>query len=104
MWSDHLSEDQRQRFASRLRAVLPAPSPTARGAKTPLRSGGKAGPSPLQVAEELREQAGFAWLDGGEEGHRLFAKPRAVWRMRNGRAGVSGPGGRAACSAGAFDP
>lgn len=103
MWSDRLSPKQRQLFAGRLRAILPAPSPTARGAKTPLRSGGKTGPSPLQVAEELREQAGFSWLDGGEEGHRIFAKPRAVLSVRNGRASVSGPGGRAAFTAGGFD-
>ena len=103
MWSDRLSPKQRQSFAARLRAILPAPSPAARGAKTPLRSGGKAGPSPLQVAEELREQAGFSWLDGGEEGHRLFANPRAVLSVRNGRASVSGPGGRAAFTAGGFD-
>src|SRR3978361_1465357 len=94
MWSDRLSPKQRQLFAGRLRAVLPAPSPTARGAKTPLRSGGKIGPSPLQVAEELREQAGFSWLDGGEEGHRIFAKPRAVLLGRSGRARVFCPGGR----------
>ncbi len=71
MWSDRLSPKQRQGFAARLRAILPAPFPQARGAKTPLRSGGRTEPSPLQVAEELREQPGFTWLDGGEEGHLL---------------------------------
>jgi len=103
MWSDHLSTKKRQRLAARLRTVLPAPGPKARGAKTPLRSGGKTGPSPLQVAEELREQPGFVWLDGGEEGHRLFARPRAILTVRNGRATLSGPGGRAAFKAGGFD-
>jgi para-aminobenzoate synthetase component 1 len=103
MWSDRLAAKQRQQLAARLRAILPAPSPQARGAKTPLRSGGKNEPSPLQVAEELREQPGFAWLDGGEEGHRLFARPRAVLTVRNGKAGVNGPGGRAAFPAKGFD-
>jgi para-aminobenzoate synthetase component 1 len=55
------------------------------------------------VAEELRELPGFAWLDGGEEGHRLFARPRAVLTVRNGRASATGPGGRAAFAAGGFD-
>jgi para-aminobenzoate synthetase component 1 len=103
MWSDRLSAKKRQRLASRLRTVLPAPASQSRGAKTPLRSGGKSGPSPLQVAEELREQPGFAWLDGGEEGHRLFVRPRAVLTVRKGRAAVSGPGGRATFVAGGFD-
>ncbi|MBW8875718.1 MAG: anthranilate synthase component I family protein [Acidobacteria bacterium] len=103
MWSDHLSEDQRQRLAARLRAILPAPSPHARGAQTPLRSGGKTEPSPLQVAEELRALPGFIWLDGGEEGHRLYAQPRAVLSFRTGWAAVSGPGGRAKFPVGSFD-
>lgn len=103
MWSDRLSPQKRQGLASRLRAILPAPSPAARDAKTPLRSGGETGPSPLQLAEELREQPGFAWLDGGDEGHRLFARPRAVLQVRNGRANVFGPGGRAAFPADGFD-
>jgi para-aminobenzoate synthetase component 1 len=51
----------------------------------------------------MREQPGFAWLDGGEEGHRLFARPRAVLSVRNGRASVSGPDGRASFKAGGFE-
>ncbi len=103
MWSDRLPEKRRQRLADRLRSILPAPSPRARGSKTPLRSGGKTEPSPLQVAEEMREQPGFAWLDGGAEGHRLFARPRAVLSVRNGRTAVSGPGGKASFKAGGFE-
>ena len=103
MWSDRLPEKPRQRIADRLRSILPAPAPHARGAKTPLRSDRAAEPTPLQVAEELRRLPGFAWLDGGEEGHRLFARPRAVLSVRGGRAAVTGPGGRAAFAAGGFD-
>ena len=55
------------------------------------------------MAEELREQPGFVWLDGGENGHRLFSRPRAVLTVRNGRASVTGPGGRAVFAAGGFD-
>ncbi|HEX4961955.1 MAG TPA: chorismate-binding protein [Thermoanaerobaculia bacterium] len=103
MWSDRPPEKRRQQLAARLRAILPAPSPHSRGSKTPLRSGGKTEPSPLQVAEELRGLPGFAWLDGGEEGHRLYVRPRAVLIVRNARAGVTGPGGRAAFPAAGFD-
>jgi para-aminobenzoate synthetase component I len=103
MWSDRPPEKRRQRLAERLRSILPPPSPRARGSKTPLRSGGKSEPSPLQVAEEMREQPGFAWLDGGEEGHRLYARPRAVLSVRNGRASVYGPAGRASFKAGGFE-
>jgi para-aminobenzoate synthetase component I len=103
MWSDRLPEKHRQRLADRLRSILPGPSPRARGAKTPLRSGGKTEPSPLQVAEELRQQPGFAWLDGGVEGHRLFARPRVVLSVRNGRASVAGLNGKASFKAGGFE-
>lgn len=103
MWSDHLSESLRKRLVLRQRAILPAPAPHARGAKTPLRSGGTAGPSPLQVAEELRQRPGFIWLDGGEEGHRLYSQPRVVLSVRTAWADVSGPGGVAKFPASGFD-
>jgi para-aminobenzoate synthetase component 1 len=109
MWSDQLSGKRRERLAGRLRAVLPAPRPGSRGSKTPLRvPGPKAGPSPAQVAEELRDQPGFAWLDGGDSpgdsgGHRLYVRPLATLAVRGGRASVSGPGGRAAFAASGFD-
>ncbi|HEX3557473.1 MAG TPA: chorismate-binding protein [Thermoanaerobaculia bacterium] len=103
MWSDHLSPDLRHRLALRLRAILPAPAPHARGAKTPLRSGGTAGPSPLQVAEELRQRPGFIWLDGGEEGHRLYSQPRAALSVRTAWADVSGGGRVAKFAASGFD-
>ncbi|HEV2854804.1 MAG TPA: chorismate-binding protein [Thermoanaerobaculia bacterium] len=103
MWSDRLPEKRRQRLVERLRGIVPAPRPHARGSKTPLRSGGKTEPSPLQVAEELREQEGFAWLDGAETGHRIFNRPLAVLSVRKGKATVTGPGGRARFQAGGLD-
>ena len=103
MWSDRLPEKRRQRLAERLRGVVPAPRAHARGSKTPLRSGGKTEPSPLQVAGELREQEGFAWLDGGETGHRILTRPLAVLSVRNGKATVTGPGGQVRFKAGGFD-
>src|SRR6185295_20290284 len=75
MWSDRPSLAERRRLGERLLALLPAPKPSARGARTPLRR--KA--SPEQVALELRGRGGFAWLDGGAggggEGHRPAARP-----------------------------
>ena len=103
MWSDRLPEKRRQRLIERLREAVPAPRPHTRGSKTPLRSGGKTEPSPLQVAEELRAREGFAWLDGGETGHRIFSRPLAVLSVRNGQATVISPGGRARFKAGGFD-
>jgi para-aminobenzoate synthetase component I len=103
MWSDRLSEKRRQRLIERLREAVPAPRPHTRGSKTPLRSGGKTEPSPLQVAEELREREGFAWLDGGETGHRIFSRPLAVLSVRNGQATVLGSEGQARFKAGGFD-
>lgn len=103
MWSDRLPEKRRQRLAERLRGVVPAPRVHARGSKTPLRSGGKTEPSPLQAAEVLRGQEGFAWLDGAETGHRIFTRPLAVLSLRNGKATIAGPGGQARFKAGGFD-
>src|SRR4030095_12659348 len=105
MWSDRLSVKRRQRLVERLRSVLPAARPGSRGSKTPLRLPGPKGepPSPEQVAEELRERPGFAWLDGAETGHRLYTRPLVPRAVRNGRASVTGPGGRARFVAGGFD-
>jgi para-aminobenzoate synthetase component 1 len=102
MWSDRLSEERRARLAAKLHAVLAPPRPHSRGSKTPLRVMGKP-PSPEQVAEEMREMPGFAWLDGAEGGHRLYARPVAVLTVRDGRATVTGSGGKASFKAGGFD-
>jgi para-aminobenzoate synthetase component I len=51
----------------------------------------------------MREQPGFAWLDGGDGGHRLYRKPVAVLSVRNGRASVTGLTGKANFAAGGFD-
>ena len=103
MWSDRPSFAERRRLGDRLLALLPAPKPSARGARTPLRRAA----SPEQVALELRSRGGFAWLDGGAgsgggEGHRLAAEPLAVLAVRAGRATVTagGPGGKRRAFAG----
>lgn len=99
MWSDRASPAVRARRAGKLRALLPAPRDGARGSKTPLR--GRA--TPEQVAEALRGESGFAWLDGGAEGHRLAAVPIAQLAVRAGRATVSTATGTTAFSARGFD-
>jgi len=58
------------------------------------------GPSPAAVAEGLRSEPGFVWLDGGASGHRLFRRPVAVLSARDGRAVVSSRGGRVVCRGG----
>jgi para-aminobenzoate synthetase component 1 len=107
MWSDRLTDKRRERLAGRLRAILPPPHPESRGSKTPLRiSGPKGPPGPEQVAEELRGEPGFTWLDSGNRGdggHRLYVRPLATLAVRDGRATASGPGGRAAFTASGFD-
>ncbi len=104
MWSDRPSEKRRERLAGRLRAILPPPRPGSRGSKTPLRvSGPKGPPRPEQVAEEMRGEPGFSWLDGGDSDHRLYVRPLATLAVRNGRASVSGPCGRATFAASGFD-
>jgi para-aminobenzoate synthetase component I len=107
MWSDLLPEAKRRRLADRLRTVLPAPSPYSRGAVTPLRASAPRGSAtPEQVAAELREEPGFAWLDGGAgpaASHRFVSRPLALLAVRKGRATVVGPGGKASFAAGGFD-
>jgi len=93
MWSDRLSATRRKRLVERLRTILPAPSLHARGATTPLRI--QRDVAPEQMAEELRGEPGFAWLDGGPGGsHRFFARPLVTLSVRNRRATVSGPSGQ----------
>jgi len=103
LWSDRPSEKRRERLAGRLRAILPSPDPGSRGSKTPLRVPGPKPPTPWQVAGELRERAGFAWLDGGESEHRLYAQPLATLSVRDGKASMSGPGGSIRFAAGGFE-
>jgi para-aminobenzoate synthetase component 1 len=74
MWSDRLTEAKRRRLVERLRKLLPPPAPGSRRSKTPLRVTA----SPEQVAERLRSEPGFAWLDGGAGEHRLYASPLAM--------------------------
>ncbi len=99
MWSDRPSLAARARRVTRLRALLPPPREGARGSKTPLR--GLA--SPEQLAEALRPAPGFAWLDGGAEGHRLAAEPIAHLSVKAGRATVAAGGDRRTWAAGGFD-
>lgn len=100
MWADRLQPVRRARLVERLRAVLPPPHPAGRGARTPL--AGFA--APQQVAEELRGEPGFVWLDGSGWGSaRLYTRPIALLTARGRRARIVGPGGRAAFAARGLD-
>jgi para-aminobenzoate synthetase component 1 len=93
VWSDRLPPARRSRLVDRLRTVLPAPRPDSRGSRTPLRPlSSHAAASPEQVAAELRDRPGFAWLDGADP--RLAADPLVRLTTRRGQATVAGPGGR----------
>lgn len=100
MWHDRLPAARRRRLVERLHAAVPAPSPAARGAVTPLRVPRGAPPRPEQVAEVLRQRPGFCWLDGGRQEHLLYAEPLAVLTARRRRAVVTGPGGQVAAAVG----
>ncbi|HYG63883.1 MAG TPA: hypothetical protein VEL74_15000, partial [Thermoanaerobaculia bacterium] len=105
MWSDRLPEGRMRKMVERLRGVLPAPAPGSRRSRTPLR----AAADPLLVAERLRGEPGFSWLDGGDPGgnpggnHRLYFEPVATLSAAKGRCLVTGPGGSAGFKAAAFD-
>ncbi len=103
MWSDRLPEAERARLADRLRGILPSPHARWRASKTPLRTQKGKPPGPEQVADELRGEPGFAWLDGGSAGHRLYVRPLATLAVQQGHATVNGPGGSASFAAGGFD-
>jgi para-aminobenzoate synthetase component 1 len=104
MWSDRLSREGRERLVRRLQAILPAPRAGSRGSQTPLRATAPKGPpAPHRVADELRTQPGFSWLDGAGDGHRLYARPLVTLAVRGGRATVSGLRGRATFAASGCD-
>lgn len=100
MWSDRLPGSRRARLVERLRAVLPEPRPGARGGRTPLAGAA----TPEQVAEELRGEPGFVWLDGAGWGAaRLYTQPLVLLTTKSGRARVVGPGGSVAFAARGLD-
>ncbi len=97
MWSDRLDAASRQTLIENLRRVLPAPRPAAR-AQTALLEWRR---DPAEVAEALRRQPGFAWLD--RPNARLFADPLVRIEVCGRRATVAGPGGTVAFEAGGLD-
>src|SRR5579862_2776132 len=84
MWSDRTPPEQLQTLVAGLRSVLPGPSAAASGITTSL--GGQA--SVEQVAELLRFEPGFAWLNT-----RLLHHPLATISYSDGCAIVTGPEG-----------
>jgi para-aminobenzoate synthetase component 1 len=102
MWSDRLPEARMRKLVERLRGILPAPAPGSRRSRTPLRPAA----DPLLVAERLRGEPGFSWLDGGGAAagnHRLHFEPLATLSAAKGRCVVTGPGGSAGFNGAGFD-
>lgn len=99
MWSDRLTDAKRRRLVERLRKLLPPPAPGSRQSKTPLRVTA----FPEQVAERLRSEPGFAWLDGGGGEHRLYGSPLVRLSVGGGRCAVTTPSKRAGFAGNGFD-
>ncbi len=104
MWSDRPSGTKQARLRAQLSTILPPPREGTKPAHVHLRGTAR----PEQVAEILRPEPGFVWLDGGTgptaKGHRLAANPLATISVREGRATVCGPNGkRVRFAANAFD-
>ena len=99
MWSDSTPQERLRALATGLRSVLPSPSPKASSIRRTLH--GRA--TVEQVAEALRAEPGFAWLNGGSRGPYLLHRPLAVVAYWGSYAVVSGPGGTARLSGSGFD-
>jgi para-aminobenzoate synthetase component 1 len=89
MWSDLTPPERLRALVAGLRSVLPAPSPGASSSRISLP--GKA--SVEQLAELLRFEPGFAWLNGGSAGPYVLHKPLAAVSYSSGYGVISGPGG-----------
>ncbi len=59
--------------------------------------------SVAQVAQQLHERPGFAYLHAGPGGPSLFAEPLVTVRYADRRAAVRGPGGEEILEAPAFE-
>jgi para-aminobenzoate synthetase component 1 len=99
MWSDLTPPERLRALAAGLHSVLPAPSPVASSTRRRLR--GKA--SIEQLAELLRDEPGFAWLNGGSAGPYLLYRPLAAVSYSGGYGVITGPGGTVKLAACGFD-
>src|ERR1700682_1085254 len=89
MWSDLTPPERLRALAAGLHSVLPTPSPVASSTRRRLR--GKA--SIEQLAELLRDEPGFAWLNGESAGPYLLYRPLAAVSYSGGYGVITGPGG-----------
>src|ERR1700680_5061237 len=94
MWSDRTPPERLRALVTKLRSVLPAPSPAASSIKRSLR--GRA--SVDQVAELLRFEPGFAWLNSY-----ILRAPLATVSYSDGCGVISGPGGTVEVPGPGFD-
>ena len=97
MWSDRPEAASRQALVERLRQALPAPRRGARSEAVPL----EWQQDPDEVAEALRQQSGFLWLD--QPHTRLLANPLATISVTDRRTTVQGLGGPVCWEGGGID-
>ncbi|MBN9660256.1 MAG: anthranilate synthase component I family protein [Acidobacteria bacterium] len=97
-WSTRRAAGERQSLVERLRKILPAPADSETRAVT-LSSNA----DPLLVAEALRTQPGFLWLDCAGAASRLFAEPLVTLEVQHGELTVRGPAGVLRERGGGFD-
>ena len=97
MWSDRLEAARRAALVARLRQVLPEPRSEA-GSETRALDWQW---TPEEVAEGLRSQSGFLWLDRPRA--QLFANPLATISVTDRHATVQGPGGTVEWDGSGFD-
>lgn len=97
MWSDRPEALKRAAVVERLRRVLAAPRDEARSESRALDWQRK----PEEVAEALRQENGFLWLD--QPRAQLFANPLATISVTDKRAVVQGRGGPVEWEGSGFD-
>ena len=97
MWSDRPEAARREAAAERLRQALPAPRA---GARTDTRALDWRW-APEEVAEALRQQSGFLWLDRPRA--QLFANPLATISVTDKHVSVQGPCGSVEWDGSGFD-
>jgi para-aminobenzoate synthetase component 1 len=100
MWSDQPSPQHLQELIMKLQSVLPEASPSTAVATSVKLS---ATPTVEQLAESLRDEPGFTFLNGGPHGPSLMSKPLATITYSSRSARVMGPSGSIEIATAGFD-
>lgn len=99
VWSERPPLEERRRTVSALRELLSSPREDARTAETTLAES----LAPEAAVRGLRREPGLVWLDGGPGRHRLYHRPLALLRSRDGRSVVRTRRGETALDCGGLD-